>query len=329
MERIFINKTTNDYAIEYLATLKQRSSAVFRLPTEKLTMLRDFFQMKGVRYAKYASYIDAIIMNYDDIIKLRPGEFDTFKQTHFNMLEVIHLKKKFKYQKSKKFFYEHVVDAMRYKWVRENVYLKFGLKLGIKACVYCNAQYATTATVNGKIVATYDLDHYYPKSRYPFLCTSFYNLVPVCARCNRVKSDNKPTFCMYTEDKTNLRPIRFILNPQSVIKYMLSHHAENLDINISASSLVEKPSINEHIRQFGLDDLYAAHKDVAEEILWKTKIYNKSFRQQLERQFGKLFPHMEEKIDRFITGYSLQRGDVHKRPFTLMGQDIYTKYRQI
>lgn len=216
---------------------------------------------------------------------------------------------------------------MRYQWVREKVYLAFGLKLGIKACVYCNAQYATTATVKGKIIATYDLDHYYPKSHYPFLCTSFYNLVPVCARCNRVKNDSKPTFCLYTHDYRKLRPFKFGLDPQSVIKYMMTHQEQQLSIELTPNIVSEATDLKKHIRQLGLDELYSAHMDTASEVLWKAKIYNKAFRQQLETQFGKLFPHMEKDVDRFITGFSLRKGDVHKRPLTLMGQDIYDKYR--
>lgn len=327
MERILITKKVENCAAEYLLALKDRTSKAFRLPTERLELFRDFLLGKGKCYAKYAAYVDTIIQNYDAIILLRPDVFDTYERTHFMMLKAPQLKKKLKYQKSRKCFYEHIVDVMRYKWVREKVYLEFGLKLGIKSCVYCNAQYATTATIKGKIAATYDLDHYYPKSRYPFLCTSFYNLVPVCARCNRVKNDSKPTFCLYTDDFKRLRPFKFGLNPKSVIDYMLTHQEQNLTIELEPNVVFEKMALNEHIHQLGLDELYSAHKDAASEVLWKAKIYNKAFRQQLETQFGKLFPHMDGDIDRFIVGFSLRKGDVHKRPLTLLGQDIYEKYR--
>lgn len=327
MERILISKEVEDCAVDYLAALKARTSKAFRLPTEKLTLFCDFLQTKGKRYAKYTAYVEAIINNYDAIILLKPDEFKKYGQQHLNMLKDFQLKKKIKYQKSCKCFYEHVVDAMRYQWVRDKVYLEYGLRLGIKACVYCNAQYATTATVKGKIVATYDLDHYYPKSHYPFLCTSFYNLVPVCARCNRVKNDSKPTFCLYTTDYRKLRPFKLGLDPQSAIKYMLTHQEQDLSILLSPNIASEKTELKEHIRQLGLDELYAAHKDAATEVLWKAKIYNKSFRQQLETQFGKFFPHLDGDVDKFVTGFSLRKGDVHKRPLTLMGQDIYDKYR--
>lgn len=36
----------------------------------------------------------------------------------------------------------------------------------------------------------YDLDHGKPKAKYPYLCTSFFNLQPACPSCNRKKSDD-------------------------------------------------------------------------------------------------------------------------------------------
>lgn len=327
MERILINKKVEKCATDYLFMLKTREFGTFRLPIEKLKQFYDFLQDKGKRYVKYTEYVSAIINNYDEIILLQPDIFNAYEQQHFSMLGENQLKKVLKYQKKRKSFYEHVVDAMRYDWVRDKIYLDFGLKIGIKSCVYCNAQYSTTTTIKGKTVATYDLDHYYPKSKHPFLCTSFFNLVPVCARCNRVKKDNDPTFCLYTTDYKRLRPFKIIIDQQSVIKYMLTHQEQNLAIKIIPNIKSEEKELNEHISQLGLNEIYAAHKDMASEVLWKAKIYNKSFRQQLATQFEKLFPRMEGNVDNFITGCSLKKGDVHKRPLTLMGQDIYNKYR--
>lgn len=48
--------------------------------------------------------------------------------------------------------------------------------------------------VNVRIVHAAKLDHFYPKSLYPFFALSLYNLIPVCGTCNLVKSDNKKIF---------------------------------------------------------------------------------------------------------------------------------------
>ena len=68
-------------------------------------------------------------------------------------------------------------------------------KLKVSICPYCNRQYIfTTSKVledgTEKWVARPQLDHFYPKSIYPFLSCSFYNLIPSCPTCNMGKNDN-------------------------------------------------------------------------------------------------------------------------------------------
>lgn len=60
-------------------------------------------------------------------------------------------------------------------------------KIGIRYCPYCNAE---TIYVVPKEDGTESecyrsaLDHYLPRSRYPFFGLSLYNLIPACTRCN-------------------------------------------------------------------------------------------------------------------------------------------------
>jgi hypothetical protein len=59
-----------------------------------------------------------------------------------------------------------------------------------KPCPYCNIDtieviiYSDTISNEEKKQALLDLDHFYPRSRFPFLALSFYNLVPSCSKCN-------------------------------------------------------------------------------------------------------------------------------------------------
>jgi hypothetical protein len=87
----------------------------------------------------------------------------------------------------------------------EMVYEETKLKnLEINCCVYCHTQ--GTYVVNeyykrnhkphkkGDLKAQkafFELDHYYPKSKYPFLCVSFYNLIPSSI------TTSSPSFCIF------------------------------------------------------------------------------------------------------------------------------------
>lgn len=325
MERIYITPEIEKLSVDFLKKLKTKPSKRFKLPTERLKMLCSFLECKGKRFEKYALYVKEIIDRYDEIIALTPESFKSYTASHFNMLDENRLKLKIKYNKKRKAFYEHVVDAMRYQWVRDEVYLTFGLKLGIKACAYCNAQYATTV-LEGKSFAAYDLDHSMPKSRYPFLSTSFFNLIPVCAHCNRVKSDKKLSFNLYTSNKGELRPLRFSLDPKSVIHYMLTHEDHGLDIRLKANYPLEEAEIMKFVGELGIDALYNAHKDEAANVIWKAKIYNKSFREQLKETFKRMGLREGHDIDNVVLGFDMRKGKVHTKPLTLLGQDIFNEY---
>lgn len=61
--------------------------------------------------------------------------------------------------------------------------------IGHNACVYCNRQYAFNIEIDGgkndnSRFARPALDHWFPKSVYPLLSLSIYNLIPSCTVCN-------------------------------------------------------------------------------------------------------------------------------------------------
>jgi len=63
----------------------------------------------------------------------------------------------------------------------------FVLKLGLKTCPYCNRNY-TFVVKKGKLRP--EIDHFYPKTIYPYLAVNFFNLIPSCQTCNKTKSNN-------------------------------------------------------------------------------------------------------------------------------------------
>ena len=62
--------------------------------------------------------------------------------------------------------------------------------LKINVCPYCNRQYIFTVRDEDRDCITRpEMDHFYPKSIYPFLSINLYNLIPSCHICNHKKSD--------------------------------------------------------------------------------------------------------------------------------------------
>lgn len=70
---------------------------------------------------------------------------------------------------------------------------KYGIwladSLQVTVCPYCNRHYTFTVDSTWKIRPQFD--HFYPKSAYPYLALSFYNLIPCCPVCNHIKREKR------------------------------------------------------------------------------------------------------------------------------------------
>ncbi len=314
MRKILINSKIEAIAEEYTdKLLKVQTINTQDLSTVNLDKIRKKLtdlSMKLVtrKRSKYRKYVENIIKELPKIIKLKPSEFDSFKDKHFNNLTSEQLRdkvpdltdkqideavaklsqgisyKKESFNFGEKKFYELIVKAMCYNEVQKTVIRPYMKRMGLNTCVYCNASYAV-ATDDRK--ATFQVDHWLPKSEYPFLCISFFNLYPACMHCNQIKSDSRTyKFCLYTEEPNELDPFKFSIDDKSIIKYMLFNNADLLKVNLKSDKFTKEAE--EHFNFFHLGGLYSQFSDEIEEIIWKAKIYNESYRNQLLAAYNSL-----------------------------------------
>jgi len=83
----------------------------------------------------------------------------------------------------KNFGYELLNEVFQYKnWRESEKSFKLLNMLNIEICPYCNLLPVWTDEDRGLTVVSFD--HFYDKSTYPYLCLSFYNLIPACQPCN-------------------------------------------------------------------------------------------------------------------------------------------------
>lgn len=67
--------------------------------------------------------------------------------------------------------------------------------LGVKYCVYCNADSVYSFNIKGGRALPYAsaLDHFLPRHLHPYFALNLYNLVPCCTRCNTSLKGKKET----------------------------------------------------------------------------------------------------------------------------------------
>jgi hypothetical protein len=214
-----------------------------------------------------------------------------------------------------------IIGALAYRELRTSFYPQYFSEIGIKACVYCNSQLTVTiAKSKKKIVARFDVDHYRPKDDYPFLAISLFNLYPVCASCNRVKSTREVHFELYTNGIKKSSDFKFELDKTTKAKYFT-----NFDANEIEFKFIEPKPPNANFKRleevFSIQAIHDTQKDVIGELMIKSHIYNAANKEQMRESFKNI--SLDEKLfERVILGNYVEDKDIHKRPFSKLMMDI-------
>lgn len=323
MIHIAITPAIETYANKYLSDLRSLSDN----PEKRLRRLVD--ALNSVGHTAESSYVQQIITEYENIIIATPNNYSTiaslFNRINLSQkisLNIVQVDKTI--QTVEKTFYMHIVDAMGYDDVREKIFPKYMKNLNIKSCVYCGTQYAVSVK-KGKTnrsktyLSTYTLDHYMPKSQYPYLATSFFNLYPCCAHCNQLKSTKNPIFTLY--DTSINSPFKFTLDNKSFLKYSMTGESDDLRIVFGPNSGIPKQMVDDYENYFHINKLYENFNDTIEEIIWKYRAHNISAIKALKDAEFNFIP-CNADINRFILGNYDQANDTLKRPLAKLIQDI-------
>jgi len=188
---------------------------------------------------------------------------------------------------------------------------KFIQELGIRVCPYCNRNNIDYSEVeNGKLITRSPFDHFFPKSEYPYLSCSLFNLIPCCNTCNSAKRAKD------TVEENIIYPYEEEFGEDG--KFRLKYNGEELDektmdiirrifkncvVQLQSSGGLEN-SINESKDTFRLEDIYSQEQNFIQDLLDKIYMYSENLdRAKLigltEKMFFALFfnlPRDENKI---------------------------------
>ncbi|MDD5372659.1 MAG: HNH endonuclease domain-containing protein [Sulfurimonas sp.] len=183
--------------------------------------------------------------------------------------------------------------------------------IDLKTCPYCNRNYTLIVDKeSGKLRP--EIDHFYPKSIYPFLAMSFYNLIPSCPICNHTKSSKSAENLINPYDiKDDDFKLTYIPNDVNFLQIESTKY--NTD-----SFEIEFIKNNDNIEIFKLDELYKQHKDIVVDLLMKKAYYPKSYIEELENNFG----FTKDEIYRLLLNNYKKDDDLHKRPLSKLIKDI-------
>ncbi|NOZ33691.1 MAG: hypothetical protein GXO80_00140 [Chlorobi bacterium] len=250
--------------------------------------------------------------DFEFLIKARPVELN----------KMLYKYEKNNYNKAKFIFAKKIIKNHYTKFIN-----KFGSdfinNLEITVCPYCNREYIfkfeDTKKQKARVLATFD--HFYDKSRYPFLSLSFYNLIPSCSICN---SKFKTTKDFYEEK--HLHPYEDDFNSRAkfhlkIVKPSFYHSTKGIRIELKENDNEDIKTKNT-ISTFRLNDIYEKHSDIALELIKKQYMYSDDYLETLYKQYeGTLFKNFEQ-LKGIIFGNYISDDEVHKRPLAKFTKDI-------
>ncbi len=168
-----------------------------------------------------------------DLIEEKPS-FGNLKKIKFikSTLEEF-FEKNFSYDKLPLDYSESKIKDKNKEWNRHKIISA----MNVPVCPYCGRQYTTNYSNNEKTTA--DLDHYYPKSKYPYLALSLYNFVPSCLYCNRIKNNKENHLYPYEEEFGDNAIFRTSIDS---INGILESKADKFNVEIKIIDLKESES---------------------------------------------------------------------------------------
>ncbi|GAB6009882.1 HNH endonuclease [Dysgonomonas reticulitermitis] len=270
------------------------------------TLVSDYFdKIKTTDRRKPTSMHTIFVDNIEEIVKCKPEDFaklikkykENFKKSD-NNFPVFH-----KYMENQ---YKTMSSSCGH-WLAE--------QLNVKVCPYCNRHYTFTIEkkrIQGKDKKTTrpEFDHFYPKSEYPYLALSFYNLIPSCPTCNHIKDKELISINPYLDEFGD--NCKFVLKDKDTDKPMILDK-KNITVGFSSK--------NDNITVFGLKELYNEHIDYVEEIIDKAQAYNAGYYNFLIHSFSGLGA-TPEQIDRYVWGNYTEMADQCKRPLSKLTRDV-------
>jgi hypothetical protein len=238
-----------------------------------------------------------------DLLKTEYNDFVTFLNASFTQQEIDDIISKY-------FNYDSVINYEKYKKGKHSYWLM--KKLDIRVCPYCNRAYTFTINKNNKKIRP-EFDHFYPKTKYPYLALSFFNLIPSCPTCNHTKKTDIIDIHPYIEDFGDKCKFKI----DYIGECILNDDYDNWNIIFEKT----EKKFDTNIDTFALKELYNEHKDFILEVVFKARAYNDEVYKSLIQTFSNQ-GLSEKEMNLLIFGTYLESEEIGLRPLSKLSKDI-------
>lgn len=197
-------------------------------------------------------------------------------------------------------------------------------EMEIPVCPYCNRLYITVLK-RGKVRA--QMDHFFPKTRYPYLALCLYNLVPSCGVCNQAKSelDTKSFPLLYPYEEEFGEEATFALDLKDLKDFVQKMQGASGEIQVRINNPDPFSDFGQKVSRqdtkLHLTDLYNEHGAYIADILRSYHVNTEARVTELLQRFPDLFSSRDE-IRSLIFMSCLEKNRWRERPLAKLTHDI-------
>lgn len=326
-----LKKVANQFYLDLCPKIKSGERYNAQYFSGQLEKLADSSNKKKKYYRIFKFLYD----NLETIITGTPAQLEKFNSDFLGYLKneniEEYLEKTLLKRKIRKIFL-NAYENFRYNSNKGDLDKWFD-SLNLKTCPYCNRMWTTKVLHNDGCGYTlyFDVDHFWPKDKFPWLAISFFNLIPSCTICNqRIKRNTE------LDPENHIHPYRDDLHSYLKFSVPINETKDFFDSNSKISLMVipRPPYTEKHemyikakntLIFFNLDNLYNTHLDYVRELMQRDIIYSKKYVDSLlhiKTEAGvPVFNDIHDLLKMLSGNYVLSK-DIHQRPLAKLTQDI-------
>lgn len=188
----------------------------------------------------------------------------------------------------------------------------FAMYFGARVCPYCNRQYITTLLTDAA-KARAGIDHFKPKSKYPWLALSLYNMVLSCKTCN---SSLKKT-------------LDTVWNPyaSSIAENFRFEGEFNSDGDYFINVKLDKGKVatESYLDRFKIREVMQNHVDVVKEYRQKQLAYSDAYMDSVLQNTQNLF-NSKEDMKAAVFGYVPREEDIDRVALGKLHYDLAKEF---
>lgn len=259
---------------------------------------------------KLKKYLFLLLIGKFEYIKLFIKNLDDNKSLLIKYYNNLSTEKDFKvFKKSFEKLYQNELSE------KTDLKKSFFKMLNLNVCPYCNRNFINP--IYKKKIATGsfgtfppDIEHFFPKSIYPFLSLSISNLLPSCTFCNKIKH-SVDTY------KYNFK------SPYEIKDCDFSFDFEPISIKKRKINIISKDPECKNIEILNLDDLYREiHSQYINDIFFEVQKENNYYKIFLKK-FNVNKPSIQDKIYKKKFRNYFDERDFNKHPLSKLTKDLF------